>query len=84
MSIEPEVITVPELAAAIADKFVVVGTHCPCILNSIVGDFKFINLTLEEAEKLVESGFMFLERKAQQLIAPRPVTFLKPPAEILE
>jgi hypothetical protein len=48
----------PELAG----KFRIKNTHLPRVLNTPVGDIHFSRLTLDQAEKLVEADFFYLEK----------------------
>jgi hypothetical protein len=59
---EPEAPVNIHLNPAITDRFKVVGTHCPRVLNTTIGDIDFATLTAEQAEQLVTDGFIFLER----------------------
>ncbi|SEM66153.1 hypothetical protein SAMN05192574_101378 [Mucilaginibacter gossypiicola] len=50
------------LNPALEGKFKVVGTHCPIVLNTSIGDIDFRTLTEEQAEKLVTDGLPWLQK----------------------
>ncbi|GAA4327475.1 hypothetical protein GCM10023149_30880 [Mucilaginibacter gynuensis] len=52
----------PHLNPALAGKYRIVGTHCPVILNTTIGDIDFRTLTEEQAEQLVADGMIYIER----------------------
>ncbi|MDB4919840.1 hypothetical protein [Mucilaginibacter sp.] len=50
----------PHLNPDLEGKFKIVGTHCPRVLQTSIGDIDFRKLTEAEAEQLVTDGFAHL------------------------
>jgi len=57
-----EVVDNPHLNPELEGKYRIVGTHCPKVLNTSIGDIDFRTLTEAQAEQLVADGMPYIEK----------------------
>jgi len=57
-----DVVDNPHLNPELEGKYRIVGTHCPKVLNTSIGDIDFRTLTEAQAEQLVADGMPYIEK----------------------